>query len=57
MSDIKWRRVSKHITEQNIIAALPPKHRLVRVNWKKRKIHIADGFGRIKVISLDNVAS
>jgi hypothetical protein len=49
---VEGRKVAKGLTERRIIAALPPKHRLIRVNWKKRKIHIADGFGRVNVIPL-----
>lgn len=45
------------MTEQVILDALPPRHRLVRINWKKGgKIHVADGFGRIRIISLNTAA-
>jgi hypothetical protein len=51
--NIDGRRVDKGTTEQRIIAALPPGFRLVRINWKKGgKIHVVDGFGRKKIISL-----
>jgi hypothetical protein len=55
--NIDGRKVAKGITEQRILAALPPGHRLIRINWKKGgKIHVADGFGRVTIISLRAVA-
>ena len=50
----KGRKVSKHLTEQNILAELAktPGMRLVHINWKKRKIHVVDGFGNKRVVSL-----
>ena len=51
--NINGRRVAKGVTEQRIIAAMPPGHRLIHINWKKGgKIHVVDGFGRLKIISL-----
>jgi hypothetical protein len=50
------RKIAKGITERRIIAALSPGWRLVRINWKKQKIHVADGFGKVKVLSLGSVA-
>jgi len=46
------RRVSKERTKQNIIAALPPGWKLLRINWKKGiKIHVTDPHGRKHVIT------
>ena len=49
---INGRKVAKQVTEQRIIAALEPGWRLVRVNWKKMKVHVADLHGRKQVLSL-----
>lgn len=47
---VNGRRVSKELTTQNIIDALPPGWKLLRVNWKKGiKVHVADPHGRIHV--------
>jgi hypothetical protein len=46
-------KIAKGETERRIIAALPPRHRLVRINWKKGiKLHIVDGFGKRSIITL-----
>ena len=46
-------RIAKGETERRIIEALPPGHRLVRINWKKGiKLHIVDGFGKRSIINL-----
>jgi hypothetical protein len=51
--NINGRRVAKQVTEDRIMAALPPGYRLVRVNWKKGdKIHAVDGFGNKKIFTL-----
>jgi hypothetical protein len=52
--NVGGRRVSKERTKQNIIDALPPGWKLIRINWKKGiKIHVADPHGRKRVISND----
>lgn len=53
---VAGRKLAKHLTEQNIRAALPPGFSLVRVNWKKLKIHIADRDGNITVRHIRSVA-
>jgi hypothetical protein len=51
--NLNGRKVAKKLTEQRILEAMPEGHRLIRINWKKGgKIHVADGFGRVTVISL-----
>lgn len=48
---INGRKVAKIGTEQRIVNSLPPGWTLVHINWKKGgKVHIMDGFGRIKII-------
>jgi len=46
------RKIAKGETERRLIAAIPKGHKLVRANWNKRRFHIADGFGRVHIISL-----
>ncbi|MGY3406116.1 hypothetical protein ACVWZV_002229 [Bradyrhizobium sp. GM5.1] len=53
---IDGRKVSKGLTEQRIIDALAPGYRLIRVNWKKQKIHVVNGFGNVKIVSFAGVA-
>jgi hypothetical protein len=53
---VEGRKVSKGLTEQRIIDALEPGYHLIRVNWKKRRIHVVNGFGTVKVIALGSVA-
>lgn len=49
---VDGRRVQKEKTKQNIIAALPPGWRLIRINWNKGvKIHVTDPHGRKKVLT------
>ncbi|MEK7994727.1 MAG: hypothetical protein AAB403_13060 [Planctomycetota bacterium] len=56
--NLNGRKVAKRITEDRIIAAMPPGHRLVHINWKKGgKIHVVDGFGKRTIISLFEVQS
>ena len=45
---IEGRKVSKIITKQRIIEALPKGWHLVRINWKKGgKVFVADTHGRV----------
>jgi hypothetical protein len=48
----KRQKVAKGLTEQRIVDALQPGWRLIHINWKKRKIHVVNGFGMRKFISL-----
>jgi hypothetical protein len=47
-------KIAKGETERRLIAAIPKGHRLVRANWSKRNFHIADGFGRVRVIHISD---
>ena len=51
---VRTGKIAKKMTESNIVAALPDGHRLVRINWKKRRIHIVNGFGKRTVVTLGN---
>jgi hypothetical protein len=48
------QKIAKRLTEANIVAALQNERgwRLIRVNWKKRTIHLVNGFGKRKVVLL-----
>lgn len=51
----KRGKISKYLTEQNIIAYLKREGKgweLIGINWKKRKIHLVNGFGIKQVVSL-----
>jgi hypothetical protein len=49
---VNGKKVAKEATRKRIIEALQPGWRLVRVNWKKLTVHVADLHGRVKVIPL-----
>jgi hypothetical protein len=49
---VNGRKIAKGATRKRIIEALQPGWHLVRVNWKKRNVHVADLHGRVKVIPL-----
>jgi hypothetical protein len=51
-NSLDGRKLSKKITAANIIVALPPGYRLIRINWKKGKIQMRSGFGNVKSLYL-----